>query len=462
MGVSSRPGWFARTAVAGAHVLIVEVPGWALTRIAVERAVTSRGWRPALTPADADLLVVCGDPGEPWRPVIDRLWAQMPGPRALVRAAGPEQVAEALEFAAATLLRGGDENWSGDTTDARGVHGDDDHAGSRASHGGDSHDSHEDGDRNAHGGGHDDEGHEHHHRSDHDASNHDGSDHDGSDHDGSDHDASDHDGSDHDGSDHDGSGGEEMHGDMDSDMGDMDMGDTDMGDMDMPMPGGIPLAGGDEDRDGLEMDVLSVPLGPVLPAWPAGLVLRCVLHGDVIARVETSWLPGADPPPGPPVDGRVRAALDCDGVARLLILAGSDRAARGFRDVRDALLDGAPLEACSAAAASWAVRVRRSRTLRWSMRGLGGIDQSELDERGLPDVLVGDVHDRLLARATGIANRLTSGSDGAPANVGALAGGAVDVIPALVTGLDLGAARLVVASVDPDIAALQRRGAARG
>ncbi len=93
------------------------------------------------------------------------------------------------------------------------------------------------------------------------------------------------------------------------------------------------------------------------------------------------------------------------------------------------------------------------------MRGLGGIDQSELDERGLPDVLVGDVHDRLLARATGIANRLTSGSDGAPANVGALAGGAVDVIPALVTGL-ISAARLVVASIDPDIAAPSDRGQA--
>lgn len=457
MGViAGRPGWLSRTAVGGAHVLIVEVPGWALTRIAVERAATRRSWRPALTPADADVLVVCGDPGEPWRRVIDRLWAQMPRPRALVRAAGREQATEALELAAATLLRGGDETGSGDKTDARGVHGDDDHDGSRASHGGDSHDSHdshEDGDRNAHGGGHDDEGHEHHHRSDHDAS-------------------------DHNGSDHNGSSSDERHGDMDSDMGDMDMGDMDMGDidsdsdmdsdmghmgdMDMPMPGGIPLAGGDEDRDGLEMDVLSVPLGPVLPAWPAGLVLRCVLHGDVIARAEMSWLRGADPPLGPPVDGRVRAALDCDGVARLLILAGSDRAARGFRDVRDALLDGAPLEACSAAAASWAVRVRRSRTLRWSMRGLGGIDQSEVDERGLPDVLVGDVHDRLLARATGIANRLTSGSDGAPANVGALAGGAVDVIPALVTGLDLGAARLVVASVDPDIAALQRQGASRG
>src|SRR5699024_11402590 len=48
------------------------------------------------------------------------------------------------------------------------------------------------------------------------------------------------------------------------------------GGMDMA-PEGISLAQGGQDRDGLEMDVLHLPLGPVLPFWPAGLVLtaRC-------------------------------------------------------------------------------------------------------------------------------------------------------------------------------------------
>ena len=63
---------------------------------------------------------------------------------------------------------------------------------------------------------------------------------------------------------HDPLGGETAHGDGDhGDHSDMDM-----------APAGIPLAGGDQDRDGLEMDVLHVPLGPVLPYWPPGLVLR--------------------------------------------------------------------------------------------------------------------------------------------------------------------------------------------
>src|SRR5699024_8550920 len=46
-----------------AHVLVVEVPGWARTRMVVERAVLRRGWQLAQSPADADVLIVCGTPG---------------------------------------------------------------------------------------------------------------------------------------------------------------------------------------------------------------------------------------------------------------------------------------------------------------------------------------------------------------------------------------------------------------
>ena len=59
-------------------------------------------------------------------------------------------------------------------------------------------------------------------------------------------------------------------------------------------PDGIPLAEGAEDRDGLEMDVLHLPLGPVLAHWPAGVVLRVTLHGDVVADAEVEDL---DPEP---------------------------------------------------------------------------------------------------------------------------------------------------------------------
>ena len=71
------------------------------------------------------------------------------------------------------------------------------------------------------------------------------------------------------------------------DHGDMDHGDMDHGSM---SPDGIPLAEGAEDRDGLEMDAIHLPLGPVLRHWPAGVVLRLTLHGDVVADAEVTRL----------------------------------------------------------------------------------------------------------------------------------------------------------------------------
>ncbi len=92
-------------------------------------------------------------------------------------------------------------------------------------------------------------------------------------------------------------------------------------------PAGISLAGGAEDRDGLEMDVLHLPLGPVLPHWPAGLVVRCVLHGDVVAEVEVDHVGRA---------GRARGArFGCRGggspARRRRLRAGSCRVGAGSR-----------------------------------------------------------------------------------------------------------------------------------
>ncbi len=50
--------WLARRAVRAARVLVVECPGSWAVRVAVERAVRARGWRLALSPASADVLVV--------------------------------------------------------------------------------------------------------------------------------------------------------------------------------------------------------------------------------------------------------------------------------------------------------------------------------------------------------------------------------------------------------------------
>ncbi|MGX5654583.1 hypothetical protein ACWKWC_07410, partial [Geodermatophilus nigrescens] len=222
-------------------VLVVEVPGWGLTRCGVEAAVRRRGWRQAPSPADADLLAVCGSPGDRLASAVDGAWGRMPGPRARLEVTAPGDVDAALERALALLL---DADRQG--VDARG-------RPAEAELGPPALPDDEDGD-----------------------------------------------------------------GDGDGD-GDMDM---DMDGMDMPMPGGVPLAGSDPDGPGadgpgadeLDLDVLHVPLGPVLPAWPAGLVLHCTLAGEVVRAARAEVLPaGAEPDPAgaaapaPPPDRLERA-----------------------------------------------------------------------------------------------------------------------------------------------------------
>ncbi|THE19549.1 hypothetical protein E1J17_00520 [Kocuria rosea] len=211
--------------------------------------------------------------------------------------------------------------------------------------------------------------------------------------------------------------------------------------MDMA-PGGIALAGSGEDRDGLEMDVLRLPLGPVLPFWPAGLVLRCSLQGDVVVDAEASVVDGAGaggPGPGP----APAAVVWCDQVVALLALAGAEGAAAGARRTRDALLHG-DRGAVRAAAERLHRTVRRSRLLRWSLRGVLPLGPSALERHGLPRHCLGDAHDRLLSRV----ERIRAEAGGAvPVPV---EGGAVPwaVVPELVTGLELGSVRLAVASLE--------------
>jgi hypothetical protein len=63
----------------------------------------------------------------------------------------------------------------------------------------------------------------------------------------------------------------------------MAAGHHDMGEVDMGMPGGLPMAERGEDRDRLKLDRLHVPLGPVLPDWPAGLLVRLVVVPVLLA-----------------------------------------------------------------------------------------------------------------------------------------------------------------------------------
>jgi hypothetical protein len=216
------------------------------------------------------------------------------------------------------------------------------------------------------------------------------------------------------------------------------------GEMEMS-PGGIPLAEGGEDRDGLEMDVLQVRLGPVLPHWPAGLVLRCSMQGDVIVEAQTELVDG----PAGQDDEVVGPARRIDNIASLLALAGWDDAAAEARRIRDTALEsgdspaGSELERLRR-------RVRRSWTLRWSLSGVRRLSDEDAKARGLPADAVGDTYDRLMGmldRAVAGVAATAAGDTGTRTND---AGRTLstDHLAHLVMGLDLATARLVLASLD--------------
>lgn len=336
MGLISR---LERLAARSAHVLVVEVPGHWQIRATVERTVLGRGWTLAVSPADADVLAVCGAPGPQVGEAVEQVWHQMPGPRVRVDVRHRDEVATRLDEAHVRLL---------DTS---------------------------------------------HHRND--------------------------------------ALSRPAAQDLLAD-GDMDHGDMDHGDMEMS-PGGIPLAESGEDRDGLEMDVLNVRLGPFLPHWPAGLVLRCALQGDVITEAEAELLDDRMPYD---VSPSADVARRMDNIAALLALAGWEDAAAEARLIRDSLLDDGQDAGSSARTARLDRRVRRSWVLRWSLRGIRPLSEEDLRERGLPTALAGDTYDRLLrmlerAGTDAVAELLSTGQ-----------------LARLVTGLDLATARLVLASLD--------------
>ncbi len=410
----------ARSASRHAHALVVEVPGSWRTRVAAERNVAARGWRLAISPADADVLVVCGEPGPGLAEAIEGIWHQMPGPRVRVHVHAGDEVGARLDEAHTGLLdtdrhrRDAQQRptasellaeQAGSRAESHGGHGDTDH-GSAGGHEGmdhEGHDSHEGMEHGSH------EGMEHGSHEGMDHGSHEGMEH-GS-HEGMDHGG-------HEGMDH---GGHEM------------------------SPGGIPLAEGGEDRDGLEMDVLQVRLGPVLRDWPAGLVLHCSLQGDVIVEAQAEL-----------VDGRARQdddvvgpARGIDNIASLLALAGWDDAAAEARRIRDTALEsgegaaGSELERLRR-------RVRRSWTLRWSLRGVRRLSDKEAHARRLPADAVGDTYDRLMGmldRAVAGVAATAAGDTGTRAND---AGRTLstDHLAHLVMGLDLATARLVLASLD--------------
>ncbi len=384
----------ARYSTRRAHVLIVETPGYWVVRAAAEPRLRARGWCAALSPADADVLAVCGAPGPELSEAIGRVWDQLPGPRVRIDLPDSDMVDSALNRAATQLL----------DID---MHRNDARERARSPQVSADRDST------------DDSGH---HQMDHD---------------GRDHDERGH--IDDDGTNH----GE--HGHMDH-SGHQHM---NHGDMDMA-PAGIALAEGGDDRDGLEMDVLHVRLGPVLCYWPAGLVVRCSMQGDVLtqaeARVVDSHPGNSDPHPEGPDD---LAARQCDHLVDLLALAGWPRAAAIARTARDALL-AEPNVAGARLLDSLHDRLRRSRVLRWSLRDIASLTVEDCDRLELPSALAGDCYDRLLTRVELARQAMSNPVQLKEFHVASTR--VVDALPHLVDGLDLATARLVIASLGIDTA----------
>ena len=236
------------------------------------------------------------------------------------------------------------------------------------------------------------------------------------------------------------------HGQMDH--GGMDHGGMDHGSM---APAGIPLAEGADDRDGLEMDVLHLPLGPIMTHWPAGLVVQCTLQGDVVVDAQVDVL-DAEALVASGADSTVEAVNHCSVVVDVLALAGAENVAAQARAVRALLVDD-ELERARAELGPLYRRIRRSSPLRWSLRGLGVLDHDRAEELGVDEylpALTGDVHDRMLARLSVIGG--ADGEEGGPFvtplhwRCGEL------LIPELIVGLDLAATRLVIASLGIDVA----------
>lgn len=351
--------WLLRRTVPCAFV--VTAIGGTGARLAVEGVLREQSWRQALSPAEADVLVVCGHGDSDLDEALDRVWAQMPGPRACARVNAPGEVRRALDVAHTDLLDVAAQRHDADERDraARAVAAPDE-----------------------------------------------------------------------------------------------------------DMPGGLPMADRGEDRDGLKLDQLHLALGPALPDWPAGLSLRTVIQGDVVQEAHVFLVGAYDdvssfwdtlyPEDGQDFEHLWAAASALDSAQRLLSVAGWPAAALSARRLRDALLEPEPGPGIEADLRRWLRGVRRSRLLRWSLRGLGEVGD------GVPVELSGDAADRCsrwlerieAATGPGTAIGVKAGAD---TNRSALG-----LIPDLVVGQELASARLIVASLDPDTAAMGSYDPARG
>jgi hypothetical protein len=376
-----------RAATVRPGVLLAVSPGATRERLFVEAELQRRGWPCVAGPATADLLVRVGEPTTTEDDWAERLWLGIPAPKARVTVRDVEQAADALDRGHAALVTGPHEHHQ--------------NPGPAPESG-----------PSAHG-------------------------------------------------DHDSHGGHEM-----------------------AVVAGLPMADRADDRDGLRLDRLHVPLGPVLPDWPAGLVFRLELQGDVVQRaaVEQIAAPACLRPPfwnepwlhtsaGEGVTrgdaARRLCAAHLDSLGRFLAVAGWDDAAAGARYGRDRALTGVATAELQSFLRPLIRRVRRSRTLRWLTAGLGVLSSEHAHHFGVtgPALLAdGDVHSRMLVWLDGIER--SAGDCDDPGTLGATALAAprgridgptppsealMEVLPGLLEGAEFACARLIVASLDPDL-----------
>jgi hypothetical protein len=384
-------GLVRRTAMNRPAVLVVTLPGATGLRLEAEAEVRRRGWPVAGAPAAADLLVVCGVPAPEDAEWLDRIERSMPEPAVRIVVGESGQVAHDLGMARRDL--------TDRAVTPRGGHMDD---RSEAPTG-------------EHGGPMDHTGHD-------------------------------------------------MHA---------------MGEV-----AGLPMAERADDRDQLRLDQLHVPFGPALSDWPAGLVLRLTLQGDVVQGVEVDHLPvasGHRPPfwdepwlraaHGEEVTRgdavRRRCAAHLDSAGRLLAVVGWDDVAVRCRRLRDELLAGASREGIGGGLRRTVRRVGRSRALRWSIAGLGELPADTARAAGVTGPALaadGDVYDRLLMWLGEVERGLEELDGTRPLTPddrtgprGRLDGprppsqALLDVLPELLTGAEFACARIIVASLDPDL-----------
>ncbi len=304
------------SALSRVHVLPVEGANVRLLRIHLEAATVRRGWLIASTPADADVLIVCGDVTA-LQSEVDAVWAQLPWPSYRASVEDATQIDECLDGVVSGLRIARrlprERPSSSAEVSAINCHANrpqtDEHPDPMQMQDSGARDGHRDHSQMGHGD------------------------------------------------------------DMDTPTGmDMDMG------MAMSGPGGIALAAGSEDdRDGLEMDELHVCLGPILAHWPGGLMLRLTLHGDLVtaAEPEVLWDGSCHA-----LTARERFASLSHAAADILALAGWPPIADRLLRLRDAALAGDDWTALSDASRRLGRRLRRAGMLAWTLprSDTGGID----------------------------------------------------------------------------------------